>query len=198
MELEDSLREFDFVARVLDQLGLVYQLGGSVASSSYGDPRGTNDVDVEVDIEPHHVADLVRLLGEQFVITPEMINEALRYRRSFNLIPWESIAKIDVFVPKNRAYDRQALERRVFGVDMGNGEIAPYWVNSPEDTILRKLEWYRMGNHVSDQKWKDVLAVLKLQTFNLDLDYMQHWAPQLNVTDLLERALDEAGFSETD
>lgn len=198
MELEDSLREFEPVARVLEQLELLYQLGGSVASSAYGDPRGTNDVDVEVDIEPRHVADLVRLLGEQFVITPEMVNEALRYRRSFNLIPWDAIAKIDVFVPKNRPYDRQALQRRVFGVDMGNGQVAPYWVNSPEDTVLRKLEWYRMGGEVSDQKWGDILGVLKLQTFNIDLDYMQHWAPQLGVTDLLEKALDEAGFNEAE
>ena len=29
-------------------------------------------------------------------------------------------------------------------------------VSSPEDTLLAKLEWYRMGGEVSERQWRDV------------------------------------------
>ena len=64
---------------------------------------------------------------------------------------------------------------------------------SPEDTILSKLEWYRLGGEVSDSQWRDILGVLKTRAGELDLDYMQKWAIELKVTDLLDRALKEAG-----
>jgi len=35
------------------------------------------------------------------------------------------------------------------------------------------------------------MGVLKVQTDNLDRNYMQQWAGQLGVSDLLERALGE-------
>ncbi len=63
---------------------------------------------------------------------------------------------------------------------------------SPEDTILSKLEWYRMGGEVSDRQWRDILGVLKTRSGELDLGYLRTWAGELKVADLLERALKEA------
>jgi hypothetical protein len=63
---------------------------------------------------------------------------------------------------------------------------------SPEDTILAKLEWYRMGGDVSDRQWRDILGVLKTRAGELDLDYLRKWAEELRVSDLLERALQES------
>jgi hypothetical protein len=45
---------------------------------------------------------------------------------------------------------------------------------------------------VSDRQWRDVLGVLKTRTGELELDYLRKWAKELNVGDLLERALKEA------
>ena len=66
------------------------------------------------------------------------------------------------------------------------------FVTSPEDVILSKLEWYCMGGEVSERQWRDILGVLKTRAGELDLDYLHRWAKELNVSDLLERALKEA------
>jgi len=72
------------------------------------------------------------------------------------------------------------------------------YVATAEDTILAKLEWYRMGGDVSEQQWRDVLGVMKVQADRLDLAYLRQWAAQLNISDLLERAIKEAGFLDAD
>jgi len=65
------------------------------------------------------------------------------------------------------------------------------YVISAEDIVLAKLDWYRMGNEVSDRQWLDVLGVLKVQGNRLDRDYMRRMADELGVADLLQRALGE-------
>ena len=34
-------------------------------------------------------------------------------------------------------------------------------IASPEDMILSKLEWYRLGNEISERQWKDVTRVMR-------------------------------------
>jgi hypothetical protein len=43
----------------------------------------------------------------------------------------------------------------------------------------------------SYRQWRDILGVLKVQAGRLDLDYLSKWAQELNVADLLQRALKE-------
>ena len=83
-----------------------------------------------------------------------------------------------------------ALESGHFKIIINGSGLA--YVASAEDTILTKLEWYRMGGESSDRQWNDVLNVIKVQGEQLDRDYLMHWARQLGVADLLELVLDQA------
>jgi hypothetical protein len=71
---------------------------------------------------------------------------------------------------------------------------AEFYLGSPEDVILNKLKWFRMGGGVSEQQWRDVLGVLKVQKSLLDKKYLRHWAAALGLIDLLEEAFHDAGL----
>lgn len=183
------------VADALERLGIPYHIGGSVASSAHGIARATLDVDLVADLAPAHVRPLVEMLQETCYIDEEMVREAVQRRSSFNIIHLETVLKVDVFVLKTRPYDQEAF-RRIRRDTLDEAQDArAFYVASPEDVILNKLEWYRLEGGVSDPQWNDVLGVLKVQRDSLDYDYLRRWAADLRVSDLLDRALGDAGIS---
>ncbi len=182
------------VIEVFDQLGVLYHIGGSVASSIYGILRATIDADLIADLRLEHVRPLVTQLQTDYYIDEDMIRDAIRRRSSFNVIHLDTMLKVDVYIPKFRSFDQEELRRAQQEVLLEG--TRPFNVASPEGTILNKLEWYRMGGEVSDRQWNDILGVLKVQGTSLDIDYLQKWAANLRVTDLLERALVDAGLKE--
>ena len=85
------------------------------------------------------------------------------------------------------------MRRRVLQPVSADGQTKLY-VASAEDTVLAKLRWYRETGGASDRQWNDVLGVLKVQGPTLDRAYLREWAVELKLTDLLDRALDDAGL----
>ena len=69
-------------------------------------------------------------------------------------------------------------------------------IASPEDTILHKLTWFKMGGHISERQWGDIQGVLKVSGTSLDIGYLKLWAGRLGTLDILEKALSESGISE--
>jgi len=179
------------VADALDELGVAYQVGGSVASSVHGLARSTMDVDLVADLRPEHVDPFVGRLAVGYYVDADMIREALRSRGSFNLIHQATMLKVDVFVPKERRYDAAALARRTPERLDAAPDAREFSVATAEDVILAKLDWFARGGRVSERQWNDVLGVLRVQGAALDLGYLRGWAGDLGVSDLLDRALAE-------
>jgi len=183
----------DIALRVTDALercGIGYFLGGSLASSFQGEPRATNDVDLVVDLEESQVAGLAAALGADFDIDEVALRRASAERGSWNVIYLPSATKIDLFILRASPFDRSEFARRQrVEVRLGKSLV----VKSPEDTVLRKLLWYRSGGEVSDRQWRDVVQVLRQSRALIDRRYLDEWSIELGVGDLLARAGAEAG-----
>lgn len=182
------------VARVLDALQIPYFVGGSTASSLYGMPRMTRDVDFVADFQERHVEPFVQALEAEFYVDAEMIRDALHHSGSFNVIHLSTMEKADVFVIKpSRRAEAEMAHRRV--VRLGEeADAVAVQMAGPEDTILNKLQWYKMGGGISDRQWGDVTGVFKVQAGRLDLDYLRCWATDLGIADLLAQAMEDAGI----
>ena len=61
--------------------------------------------------------------------------------------------------------------------------------------MLSKLQWDEGGGRMSEQQWKDILGVLKVQGGRLDLEYLKDWASKLKMSELLNRSFDDAGIT---
>jgi hypothetical protein len=186
--LADPLLVVGKVVAALERVGVRYVVGGSVASSVYGIPRATQDVDVVVDLRAEHVTPLAELLAPEFYVDEEMIHDAVRRHASCNVIHLATMFKADLFVPRLDSWTREELARgRVEHVGTEEEPLAIRFA-SPEDTLLHKLIWYRLGNEVSDRQWGDAQGILKVQGNALDAAYLDQWADGLGVADLLRRA----------
>jgi hypothetical protein len=179
------------VTGVLEGLGVTYVIAGSLASAVHGVVRATMDADIVADLRPEHVEPLVQALSDAFYVDPEMMRDAIRQQGSFNVIHLDTAFKVDVFVPKARAFDRSELARRQSYV-LSEAPLSRAYIATPEDIVLAKLEWYDAGGRISDRQWRDILGVLKVQGLRLDHAYLRHMAAGLGVDGLLGQALDEA------
>lgn len=189
---DEVLEALEPVTKALESMAVPYMICGSIASNVYGIPRLTQDVDLVAAIPLFRADALATTLQGTYYVSPEAIREAIRLRRSFNVIHLKSFVKIDVFVAKDDPFTRIQLERRHPEQLDRTGKATS--VATAEDVVLSKLRWYREGGGTSEQQWKDVMGVLKVQAERLDRAYMAHWARELDLKDLLAKAFDDSGL----
>ena len=185
MELAELLRH---VTSTLDQLGIPYLVTGSVATIAYGEPRLTNDIDLVVRLSPLQVQPLCDAFpGDEFYISPEAVMDSAKRWGQFNILHPTSGLKIDVMVADDSEFNTSRFGRaRLLSV-------APDVVvafASPEDVILKKLEYFREGG--SDKHLRDITGVLKIMGPELDHQYLTDWARRLGLTDLWQEACEVA------
>jgi hypothetical protein len=176
------------VGAILERLHIPYVAAGSLASSLYGEPRSTDDIDLVADLRAPHLAPLIAALGDLWYVSEPAARDAIAAGGgSFNAIHIPSAVKVDFFVVGTDPFDahRVATGR---AVSLGAGSDARLRVDTAEHTVLRKLEWFRRGGETSERQWRDVVAVLRAQASALDAGELTRWASRLGVTDLLERA----------
>jgi hypothetical protein len=191
-EQEDNLRVLQEVIAALTRLGVPYALGGSWASSLLGKMRFTHDADLTVEPFPGREAAFCACFGEDYYVSLDAVRGAIRLRASFNVVHLPSAFKVDCFVRKERPFDRSVMaRRRPYPLPDLPGQSVE--CVTAEDVVLMKLEWYRLGDEASEQQFRDVLGVLQVQAGRLDDAYLDRWAADLGVADLLARARREAG-----
>ena len=186
-ENSDVVRQF--VNRI-DELGIEYAIGGSFASSTWGNPRQTNDLDVVIHLEAKNVRKLIDAFKVDFMLSENEIEKSVTSRepyRSFQLLHFEKIFKIDVFLLNDIPFDQSGFSRRTKREYEGG---FPAFYFSAEDTILRKLLWRAITP--SDRQWNDVVQILEVQKDLIDKHYLRHWAKTLGIEMEVEEALVQA------
>jgi len=142
----------------LERLALPYCVTGSVASSVYGEPRLTADIDVILLLEAGGIGALRAVFPDAAYYVPP--DEALRLELSrnergmFNLIHHASQFKADIYLAARDPLHAWALANRR-RIDLGGGGA---WIAPPEYVILRKLEYLREGG--SDKHVRDIRFIL--------------------------------------
>lgn len=180
------------IADILEPLNILYMVGGSVASSLWGENRSTQDLDLLISISAPQVPTLISAMSGDFYISDAAVAEALELKTSFNVIYLPSLEKADIFIMGAEPFAISKMSRRQLHIN-ASGDRSIY-IYSPEDIILQKLRWYKQTNNHDRQQWRDVLGVLKVQSTNLDFSYLNQWADNLQFSELLVQAIQEAGL----
>lgn len=192
MESTNILLVLKPFVKVLDELSISYYISGSIASSIFGMPRSTMDIDIVANIQLNNIPHLKKQLEKDYYIDEDLIKEAIRHLSSFNLIHLETAMKIDVFIQKSGSYAESALERKQKDTLIENDASTEFYFSSPEDIVLNKLKWYEMGKRISERQWFDVLGVIKVQENSIDKEYLKKWAKKLDIYDLLVAAFKDS------
>ena len=183
-EADDLVAALTPVAAAFRQLGVSFYVGGSVASTVHGAIRSTMDVDLVCNLAIHQVAPFVAVCGDDFYVNETAARNAVERRSCFNLIHLPTAYKVDVFVTRGRPFDHAAMERAA-PQPIGEDDSLTVPVATAEDSIISKLDWFRLGNESSERQWSDVSRLVAL----LGDSYMRRMAESVGVSDLLERLL---------
>jgi hypothetical protein len=190
----EVIEALSLLVQILDQLGVVYYIGGSVSSAIHGTPRRTQDVDIIVALQLNQIHPFVQALQGTYYFDEQALQDAVRRGLPYNMLHLATMLKIDLIPLKNRAFTQE--EARRAQAQVLEAGTQPLRVASAEDAVLTKLEWFEMGGRTSGRQWNDILGILKRQGAAIDLPYLRRWAAILGVRDLLEQALADAGFQQ--
>jgi hypothetical protein len=161
----------------LEQAGIPYALVGSVASSIYGEPRATNDLDMVIQIGTDDAAKLVAAFPAEFFYVPPvevvLVELGRAHGAHLNIIALEGMTKADLYpLP---TLQRAWFERRR-RLEVAGRQI---WVAAPEAVILNKLLFYREGG--GEKHLRDVQAMMMALGDSLDRAWLMQEARRIGV-----------------
>lgn len=170
--------------RRLNTRKINYMLTGSMASNAWGIPRTTHDLDFVVQLPPAQIASFVEAFrSEDYFVDEAMVRSAYQPPHQFNVIHIPSALKVDFWILRPDAFEREMFRRKVNDSWLGES----VWIATAEDVVLHKLLWHKMTP--SDRQLGDVAGVVAVQKGKLDEAYLQNWAARLDVTESLNKAL---------
>jgi hypothetical protein len=180
MELKEV---FHRASEVLQTSAVPYMLTGSFAGSYYGVLRATQDIDIVINATVHQIRQLVDdLQKSDYYADLQAALDAYKEQSMFNAVDNKTGWKIDFIFCKSNAYAREAFERRK-AVEFHQARM---FVALPEDVVLSKLQWAKMGE--SHRQLDDVAALLKKQVQALDFAYVERWVKELKLSEQWDNA----------
>ncbi len=150
----------------------------------YGEPRFTNDIDIVVRLNEHQARCVAAAFtGDEWYVSEAAALDAVRRGSMFNIIHVPSGLKVDLIVASNSDFNASRFSR-VRKIQIAGDCVEPF--SSPEDVILKKLEFFRDGK--SAKHLRDIASIIATQgSETLDWKYMQSWADRLGVSDELDQ-----------
>ena len=180
------------VVVLLEQLGIRYGIGGSVAAMAYSVQRFTADIDLMLIAEADELARLVESVNAwQIYIAPleAILEEDIPHGLPFNVYDGASGTKADLYVVQPTGLPGSAMNRRRRIKDDQIGLEA--WFLAPEDVILYKLDYFRKSEGISQKHPVDIGKMLNVVGDQLDLAYIEKWATEIDVADVWRAIWDE-------
>lgn len=180
----------EVICSELDAHGLCYAITGSVASSIFGEPITSLDVDVCLRMTTGQAKALSSTLPQRFYRSEQALIECAERKGMANLVDMDTGIKVDLSVLPDEPYFDSVLARRQ-QVAYGSGGPA-FWTVSAEDIILMKLRWRRDSE--SQKQWDNALSVVRVQGGRLDWEYLRQWAGTLGLATDLTALREAAGI----
>lgn len=166
-----------FAIETLERLGIQYALVGSLASSTLGEARFTNDIDIVVRLDVFDAARLCdAFAGEEFSLYKPAVMEEVARGGQFNVLHPASSNKIDFMVVGNTAWSQRQLNRRVRRQVLDVGDC---YVAAAEDIILGKLLYYQDGG--SEKHLRDIAGIWKRSGDSIDRSYLEQTIEELGL-----------------
>jgi hypothetical protein len=185
--IQDSFELAAQLHTIFEDTKIAYYITGGVASTTYGEPRTTRDLDVVISLPLSQLDLLISGLERAGFYVPGVDDVRSGRMRTLGITHITTIARADIVLASDTEFDRLKFSR-CQAIDIaGRGTL---YFASPEDVILNKLRWGQASQ--SEKQWRDVLGVLKVQAAKLDFNYLRHWAEQLELLAVLERAIQQA------
>lgn len=180
----EQLKVIKLVVDRIENLDVPYFIAGSIASSYYGIPRYTHDVDVVISISENDIRAIIRLFEGEGYLSQEGIQDALSRTGMFNFIHMESGLKVDFWLDRGEPFTKSCFER-VRQVEISDGLLVK--MASPEDVLLHKIYWDHLTP--SERQIRDAQGILAVQGVKLDIGYIEEWAKKLGIEDKMEEVL---------
>jgi hypothetical protein len=187
--MKEKLFGFEnFVIQVIEAVesaGIDYMIGGAVAAWAWGEPRGTLDLDLVVNIPLEAVNRLAQELEKRDMLVPAdiMVENILETRADLpiNAIHMYSGYKADLYPLREGDELRAAAFERRQKVDLGDpfGEL---FLHSAEDLIIYKLWYYSLSQQT--KHLRDITSIVLTLGKALDYDMIQYWTDKKGLTTL--------------
>jgi hypothetical protein len=179
--VSEELEVLKIVTGRLANARIPYMVTGSIAANYYAVPRMTRDIDVVVELTEQDIDRVVELFGHDFYVDPEIVRTAVRGKTLFNMIHSAFVIKVDVVIRKDSEYRRTEFSRRKPASVEGHG----FFIVSPEDLILSKLEWAKDTR--SEMQLADVRNLVA-SVRDVDHAYLRQWVHRLGLEAIYREA----------